>query len=84
MAIKSILPPYTHFATTHVQARYLKGVKQGIVTAQAKLTGRKDRVIIGEVSLYNDSEEQVLDFTAQFKIARDAKLKQVTFADDHN
>jgi uncharacterized protein (TIGR00369 family) len=73
MAIKSILPPYTHFATTHVQARYLKGVK-----------GRKDRVIIGEVSLYNDSEEQVLDFTAQFKIARDAKLKQVTFADDHN
>ena len=82
MAIKSILPPYTHFATTHVEARYLKSVKQGNVTAQAKLTGRQDRVITGEVSLYNESEEPVLTFTAQFKIARDARLKQVTFSDD--
>ena len=67
-----------------MQARYLKGVKHGVVTARAKLTDRHDRVIIGEASLYNDSEEQALDFTAHFKIARDAKLKQVTFADDQN
>jgi uncharacterized protein (TIGR00369 family) len=82
MAIKSILPPYTHFATTHVEANYLKPVTQGIVTAQAKLTDRQERVVTGEVGVYSETEEQVLAFTAQFKIARDAKLRQVMFADD--
>ncbi|MEX2126116.1 MAG: PaaI family thioesterase [Woeseia sp.] len=82
MAIKSVLPPYTHFATVHVEADYLRPVTQGIVTARAQLTGRKGRKITGETCVFNDSSEPVLAFSGVFVVARDSRIKGVTFADD--
>lgn len=81
MAIKSILEPRTHFATVHVSADYLKPVSQGVVTATARLTGRTGRKISGEARVNDDSDEPVLLVTGRFVIARDAKIRNVTFAD---
>ncbi|NIP52626.1 MAG: PaaI family thioesterase, partial [Phycisphaerae bacterium] len=36
MAIKSIVPPQTHFATISLQTKFLHPVKKGIVTARAR------------------------------------------------
>lgn len=81
MAIKSVLPLHTHFATVHVEANYLRPVTRGIVTARARLTSREGRKISGETSVFNDSEEQVLTFSAKFLIARETHTKDVPVAD---
>lgn len=82
MAIKSILEPYTHFATIHMEANYLKPVTQGVVTAHARLTWRQERLIYGEADVLREDGEQVLSFSARFKVARDTQIRQVNFADD--
>ena len=81
MAIKSILPPYTHFVTVHAEVDYSKPVTQGIVTARAKLTTHAGRKVIGESSVFDESGEKVLTFSATFVIPRDAQIRHVTFAD---
>jgi acyl-CoA thioesterase len=81
MAIKSVLPPHTHFATVSVEANFLKPVKQGIITADARLTRQQQRLIDGKVEVHTETGEQVLSFSARFKIARDAQIKQVIYAD---
>lgn len=79
MAIKSILPPGSHFATIELQVRYLRPVTQGVVTARAKLTGYEDRLIDGEAGLFNEADEQVMGCTARFKLARTTDLSAVAF-----
>lgn len=79
MAIKSLLPPETHFATIALEAKYLRAVKQGIITARAKMTERKDRTFKGEAVLFDEENRPVMEFTSTFKIARDAGIKNVTF-----
>jgi uncharacterized protein (TIGR00369 family) len=79
MAIKSILPPDSHFATIELAARYLRPVVQGVVTARARLTGYEGRLIDGEVGLFNEAGEQVLTFNARFKLAKDTDLSRVAF-----
>ena len=81
MAIKSVLLPGTHFATVHVEADFLRPVTHGNVTAKARLTGREGRKISGETRVFNDLDEAVLDLSAKFVVARDARIRDVTFAD---
>lgn len=81
MAIKSVLEPHTHFATVHVSADYLKPVSRGVVTATARMTHRDGRKISGEARVSDDSGEPVLVATARFVIARDARIRNVTFTD---
>lgn len=81
MAIKSLLPPGSHFATTALQARFLRPVRQGIVTARAAVTGREDRTLTGEATVYDEEGIAVTEFSSTFRIARDTQTRGVSFGD---
>ena len=81
MAIKSLLPPKTHFGTISVEAKFLYPVKQGIVTAKAHVTGRQDRVLTGKATVLNEEDRTVLEFQSTFKIARDSNVRGITFGE---
>ncbi|MBI9087455.1 MAG: PaaI family thioesterase [Desulfobacterales bacterium] len=69
MAIKSLLPENTHFATVSLETNFLKPVRQGIVTARAWVVRREDRTLWGQATVYDESEAEVLAFTSVFKVA---------------
>ncbi|MDY7033441.1 MAG: PaaI family thioesterase [Thermodesulfobacteriota bacterium] len=82
MAIKSILQPQTHFATIAMEAKFLYPVKQGNVTARAKVIKREGRTLYGQATVFNDAEKPVLEFTSTFKVAKDSAIKNITFQDN--
>lgn len=79
MAIKSIIPPQTHFATVTMTTEYLRPVKEGVVKAHAQVAVVKNRTIVGRAQVCNDREQPVLEFSATFKIARDARIRDISF-----
>jgi uncharacterized protein (TIGR00369 family) len=79
MAIKSIIDPQTHFATVSLETKFLYPVKQGIVTARARVTNQKERILQGQATVYNEEERSVLAFTSTFKMAKDKKIKNIAF-----
>ncbi len=70
MAIKSVLPPGTRFATTELTTRFLAPVKQGLVTATAHVRGPEGRSFYGEAKITDESGVEVAFFTADFRVAR--------------
>lgn len=70
MAIKSLLPEGTIFATTELTTRFLAPVKEGRVTARARITGPEGRSFFGEAVLTDDEEREVASFSSTFRIAR--------------
>ncbi|MDD5095411.1 MAG: PaaI family thioesterase [Dehalococcoidia bacterium] len=82
MAMKSLLPPETHFATIDLKAGFLYPVKQGIVTAKAQVASRNGRILEGKAIVCDEDGRQVLEFSSTYKIARDAKIRGVTFEDN--
>ena len=81
MAIKSILEKGTHFATIEMNAKFLRPVKKGFVTAKAEIYEKDGRILKGKADLYNDEGEKVFEFYSIFKIAKDAKIKNIKFRD---
>ena len=81
MAIKSILPPQTHFATISMESKFLYPVKEGIVTARAHVKPVKGRKLIGHAKAFNHEERAVMEFNSVFKIARDAQIRGVRNVD---
>jgi acyl-CoA thioesterase len=81
MAIKSVLPPQTHFATTALEARFLRPVRQGIVTAEARVVNREGRTLQGQATVCDEEQKPVLEFSSTFKVARDSSIKGVTLQD---
>jgi acyl-CoA thioesterase len=75
MAIKSFLPPQTHFATISLNSKFLYPVKKGIITARAEAIIEGERTIRGTATVYNDDDRPVLEFQSLFKIARDPQIK---------
>jgi uncharacterized protein (TIGR00369 family) len=69
MAIKTILPPHTHFATIKMTAEYLKPVKKGYLTAQAEAEALSDKELKSAVSVSDEDKQIVLKFSALFKRA---------------
>lgn len=82
MAIKSIIAPQTHFATTNLEVKYLLPVRQGIVTARARVIGRDGRIIKGRADVYDEEDRAVMEFVSTFKIARDARIRGITFQEE--
>ncbi len=82
MAIKSLLPPGTHFGTISADARFLYPVRQGTVIAKAQVTGQQDRTLTGEATVFNEEGRPVMEFLATFRIARDSAIRQITFPDE--
>ena len=81
MAIKSLLPAGSHFATIRLETKFLLPVKKGVVTARARVVSRMDRTIEGQATLFDDQDRAVMEFTSTFKIARDTRISGITFAD---
>ncbi len=70
MAIKSLVAPDTHFATTEIQSKFLGPVRKGIVTAKAKVLKPIGSVVYGSATVFDEQDEPVLDFTSVFRIAK--------------
>ncbi|RJP38280.1 MAG: PaaI family thioesterase [Desulfobacteraceae bacterium] len=75
MAIKSMVPENTHFATIRLESEFLHPVRQGIVTAKATAKRDGDRTIDGEATVVDDAGRAVLSFRSTFKIARESQIR---------
>ena len=78
MAIKSLLPPQTHFATTSMEAKFLRPVKKGVITAEAEVPDREGRELQGKVTLYDEEKKAVMEFTSVFNMARDSTIRGIS------
>jgi acyl-CoA thioesterase len=80
MAIKSLIPPRSHFATVTLETKFLLPVKKGMVTAEAKVVERGGRVLKGRATLYDEQKRAVMEFSSTFKIAADSRVSGITFS----
>ena len=81
MAIKSIVPPQTHFATISMTTDYLRPVREGIIEARAHVATVRGRMLEGRSRVFDQHQKPVLAFQATFKIARDAQIRDISFKD---
>ena len=79
MAIKSIVTPQTHFATISLETKFLYPVKKGMVTAKARVAHREGRILQGQSTVFNEDERPVLEFSSTFKIAKDKRIRTISF-----
>jgi uncharacterized protein (TIGR00369 family) len=79
MAIKSLLAPETHFATISLESNFLYPVKEGVLTAIAQVGKQEERLLTGQATVYNEDNRAVLDFRSTFKVARDFRIRDITF-----
>ena len=70
MAIKSLLPAGTAFATTELEMRFLAPVQQGAVTASATVRGPEGRTFHGDVDVCDETGTPVARFRSVFRVAR--------------
>lgn len=70
MAIKSLLPPGTTFATTELTTQFVAPVLAGLVTAHAEVSGPDGRIFHGKCVLRGERDEVYANFTSVFKVAR--------------
>lgn len=70
MAIKSLLPPGTHFGTVRLEVDFQRPVLQGIVTARCAVTKLEERLWRADVEIDDDQPQQVMRMNALFKISR--------------
>lgn len=70
MAIKSILPDGTTFATTELQTVFLAPVTAGMVTALARVRGPEGRTFFGEAEIRDETDTVVARFSSVFRVAR--------------
>ena len=83
MAIKSIIPPHSHFGTISIETKFLYPVKEGIVTAKAEVVEHEGRILKGEAVVYNKDEKPLIEFKSTFKVARDTNIKGINFSDSN-
>ena len=79
MAIKSLLPAETHFATVSMEAKFLHPVKKGWVEARAEISVREGRNLQGRAVLYDEEGRAVMEFSSAFKVARDSRIEGIIF-----
>lgn len=70
MAIKSILPPGTFFATTELNTQFLAPFQSGTVVALARVRGPEGRTFYGEAELRDEAGTVVARFQSVFRVAR--------------
>ncbi len=79
MAIKSVLPPKTHFGTVSMESKFLYPVRKGIITASARVVEQHGRTFRGEATVADEDGKAVLEFASVFKVARDDRIRGVTY-----
>ncbi len=70
MAIKTLLPDGTIFATTDLAMQFLAPVRQGRVQAVARVSGPEGRTFRGQAELFGEAGELVARFSSTFRVAR--------------
>ncbi len=70
MAIKSLLPEDTHFATVELGLSFHAPVRGGVVRAEARVTERDERTIKGEAEVFDGKGTKVATFHSLFKVKR--------------
>jgi uncharacterized protein (TIGR00369 family) len=70
MAIKSLVPPGTRFATTSIETKFLFPVKSGVVTASARVTAKRQHRFYGRATLFNQDKRPIMTFRATFRMAK--------------
>jgi uncharacterized protein (TIGR00369 family) len=70
MAIKSLLPPGTRFATTSLEMKFLSPVIAGKVTAKARTRTDDGYVYRGDCELCGEHGQLYAKFSAVFKVPR--------------
>ena len=70
MAIKSLLPEGTRFATIELSTRFLAPLREGRVTATATVAPPQERLFRGEALLTDAQGRELVRFTSLFKVAR--------------
>lgn len=70
IAIKTLLPPGTVFATTALTTRFLAPVRQGRVRVQAEVSGPQGRSFSGKAEVVDETGVAVAQFNAEFRVAR--------------
>jgi len=75
MAIKTLLPEGTHFATVEMTTRFLAPVRGGTVTARAHAfqDEESDRTYRAEVMVIGEEDAVVAEFWSEYKVARKQK-----------
>jgi acyl-CoA thioesterase len=77
IAIKTLLPEGTHFATVDMALKFHAPVCWGVVKAVALVTDRSEREIRGEVVILTEVGVKAATFQAIFRIKRDRKEHSV-------
>ena len=72
MAIKSLLPEDTHFATIELGLRFHAPVRGGIVRAVATVAERDERTIKGEAEVFDEDGVKVATFSSVFRVKKSA------------
>ncbi len=70
MAIKSILPEGSHFATVEISLKFHAPVKGGMVKAVARVAEQEGRTIRGEAEVFDENGVKVASFASVFKVKR--------------
>jgi uncharacterized protein (TIGR00369 family) len=70
MAIKSLIPEGTPFATIKLSMEFIAPVLEGRVTARARVTGPQDRTFHGECELFGENGKLCARMTSLFKLVR--------------
>lgn len=73
IAIKTLLPEGTQFATIDMSLQFHAPVRWGTVQAIAAVTGRSDKDIRGEVAILTEDGIKAATFQAVFRIKRERK-----------
>lgn len=73
IAIKTLLPEGTHFATIKMNVTFHAPVRWGTLTAQAEVCDRSERDIDGQVKLVTEEGITAATFRATFRVKRDHK-----------
>lgn len=73
MAIKTLLPEGTHFATISMTTQFLAPVREGVVRADARAEPdpERARIFLGTAAILDEVGTQVARFHSVFKVARD-------------
>ncbi len=70
MAIKSLLPEDSHFATVELGLSFHAPVGGGMVRAVARVTERDERTVRGEAEVFDEKGKKVATFHSLFKVKR--------------
>ena len=74
IAIKTLLPEGTHFATVDMSLKFHAPVRWGVVTASAVVTEQSDLNILGEVEIITEEGVKAATFKAVFRVRRDRRI----------